>query len=101
MLAWKVRAALRAGAHRAGRWCWPAIDAMSEGARKEPVWVYWKARALLAMRRKPRPAPRRRRNAPRRARCCESIASVRGFYEQLALEELGQNITAAAQPPRR
>jgi soluble lytic murein transglycosylase len=31
-------------------------------------------------------------------RLLESIASVRGFYEQLALEELGQRITVPARP---
>ena len=60
---------------------------MSEEARSDPTWVYWKARALLghaAATTQPR------RGA---ARCCEVIASARGFYEQLALEELGQKIT--------
>ena len=64
---------------------------MSDEARADPTWVYWKARALLAAAR------RRRRRAPRPQKLLESIASLRGFYEQLALEELGQQITV---PPR-
>jgi soluble lytic murein transglycosylase len=99
MLAWKVRAALRAGSTPR----WPvvlgAINAMSEDARKDPTWVYWKARALLSN------APTAAASAPmppQRAEALallQSIASVRGFYEQLALEELGQKITAPAKPP--
>jgi soluble lytic murein transglycosylase len=90
MLAWKVRAALRAA--RGPQWAavLQATNAMSEEARREPAWVYWKARALLAGN----PADTRRAEAPR---LLESIASPRGFYEQLALEELGRKITV---PPR-
>ncbi|MBA4326962.1 MAG: lytic transglycosylase [Polaromonas sp.] len=98
MLGWKVRAALRAGTPR-----WPlvlaGINAMSEGARKEPVWTYWKARALLS--NAPPPAAGAM-PSPQRAEALallQSIASVRGFYEQLALEELGQKITLPARPP--
>jgi len=98
MLGWKVRAALRAGSTPR----WPvvlgAINAMSEDARKDPAWVYWKARALLSN------APVAAAGAtptPQRAEALallQSIASVRGFYEQLALEELGQKITTPARP---
>ncbi|MDO8441898.1 MAG: transglycosylase SLT domain-containing protein [Polaromonas sp.] len=99
MLGWKVRAALRAG--REPRWplVLGAIDAMSEEARKDPTWVYWKARALLSN------APATVASAPvapQRAEALallQSIASVRGFYEQLALEALGQKITVPARPP--
>jgi soluble lytic murein transglycosylase len=98
MLGWKVRASLRAGTPR-----WTqvlaGINAMSEGARKEPVWAYWKARALLsnAPPLAPGAAP-----SPQRAEALallQSIASVRGFYEQLALEELGEKIVLPARPP--
>src|SRR5881392_3395134 len=48
MLAWKARAALRAPQGPQ----WPvelrAIGAMSDEARADPAWVYWKARALMA-----------------------------------------------------
>ena len=87
-LAWKARAALRAG-----RWSQvlSAIAAMPEAQRNDPTWVYWRARALL------------QRTSTESARAqalqlLESIAGVRGFYEQLALEELGQRITAPAKP---
>jgi soluble lytic murein transglycosylase len=86
-LAWQARAALRVGR-------WPqvlgAIGAMGDTQRGDPTWVYWRARALLQV-------------ATEGARAqalslLESIASPRGFYEQLALEELGQRITVAAKP---
>lgn len=93
MLGWKVRAALRAGNTPK----WPvvesAIAAMSADARKDPTWIYWHARALLA-RKKVTPQIQQEANA-----MLESIAGVRGFYEQLALEELGRKITAPARPP--
>jgi len=97
MLAWKARAALRAGSKPA----WPsvaqAINAMSEDGRKEPAWAYWKARALLAT------APPDVASAPMSPARAEamtllqSIGSVRGFYEQLALEDLGLKVNV---PPR-
>ncbi len=97
MLGWKTRAALRAGNQPR----WPvvlaAINAMSDEARKDPTWIYWKARALLS--NAPAAAPGAP-VAPQRAEALallQSMASVRGFYEQLALEELGQKITV---PPR-
>ncbi|MET0310841.1 MAG: transglycosylase SLT domain-containing protein [Burkholderiaceae bacterium] len=88
MLAWKVRAALRAGQWKAVS---PAIDAMSEDLRKDPTWAYWKARALLATGDSPQ-------NRAQATALLEGIASPRGFYEQLALEELGQKITLPARP---
>ena len=90
MLAWKVRAALRSP--RGTQWAavLQAVNAMSEEGRSEPAWVYWKARALLAV-------GGTESSRAEAQRLLESIASVRGFYEQLALEELGQKITA---PPR-
>ena len=98
MLGWKTRAALRAGNQPR----WPvvlaAINAMSDDARKDPTWVYWKARALLS--NAPAAAPDAP-VAPQRAEALallQSIASVRGFYEQLALEDLGQKITVPARP---
>jgi len=87
-LAWKVRAALRAG-----NWAQVAAAtvAMSETQRKDPTWVYWRARALLnlAQNEADRAEP---------AHLLESIASTRGFYEQLALEELGQRVVAPERP---
>lgn len=116
MLGWKVRAALRAG----NQPNWPlvlaAVNAMSEDARKDATWSYWKARALLATAppdAPPKPAvvattpgvvqtiPTGITISPQRAEALallQSFASVRGFYEQLALEELGQKITVPAKP---
>ena len=50
LLAWKVRAALRADGGKP-RWqqVVQAIDAMSPAEQKDPAWVYWKARALQAL----------------------------------------------------
>jgi soluble lytic murein transglycosylase len=90
MLAWKVRAALRSPKGPQ----WPVvldtIADMSDQARAEPTWVYWKARALLA-----RGGDDRKQEA---TKLLQSIAGVRGFYEQLALEELGQKVTPPAKP---
>jgi len=86
-LLWRVRAALRAQ-----DWVQvqDAIGALSESQLRDPTWIYWRARSLLALK-----AP----DAELRARALfESIASPRGFYEQLAMEELGERITAPAPP---
>ncbi len=93
MLGWKTRAALRAGNQPRWALVLSSINAMSGDTRQDPTWIYWKARALLAAT----PTP----TAPKRAEALalyQSIASVRGFYEQLALEELGQLITVPARP---
>ena len=89
MLGWKVRAALRAGVQPRWQEVLAATNAMSEATRLEPTWVYWKARALVATT----PA-----GNPEALALYQSIASVRGFYEQLALEELGQTITVPTKP---
>jgi soluble lytic murein transglycosylase len=87
-LAWKARAALRAGDWEQVA---SATAAMSEGQAKDSTWIYWRARALAALGKT---------NADRAeaTRLLQGIASVRGFYEQLALEELGQRITAPPAP---
>ncbi len=90
-LAWKVRAGLRAGAWGHVR---EAIGAMGEAQRAEPVWVYWHARALLALKQ-----PDAATAAAQARALYESIASPRGFYEQLALEETGRSITVPPAPP--
>ena len=87
-LAWMARAALRAG-----RWSQvlEATQAMSPTQRSEPVWAYWRARALL----------KQTSSASARAtalQLLQEIASARGFYEMLALEELGQPITVPTKP---
>ncbi len=96
MLAWKARAALRAGTVPNWRQVLAAIEAMSEEGRRDPTWVYWRAKALMAT------APASEAGVePQRAQALlqfQSIASIRGFYEQLALEELGQRVSLPAKP---
>jgi soluble lytic murein transglycosylase len=89
LLIFKVRAALRAGQWRQ---VLSATEAMSPEALRDPAWTYWRARALLATAEH----DSQRLQAQDLLR---SIASVRGFYEQLALEELGQRITVPPAPP--
>ena len=92
MLGWKTRAALRTG--NSPKWAVveSSIQAMSAEARRDPTWVYWYARALLARKRV---TPQLQQEA---TAALEGIAGVRGFYEQLALEELGRKVTAPARP---
>src|SRR5574337_225383 len=94
MLAWKARAALRAG-----QWhgVLAAIDAMGPDEQKSPTWVYWKARAIRATLT---PEERADPLAPRPLKATElleAIAGVQGFYPQLALDALGRQVTV---PPR-
>jgi len=87
-LAWAVRAALRAGNWKMVQ---DAIAGMPPAVAAEPVWAYWHARALLV----------RADTEGARAEALsllQSIAGVRGFYEQLALEELGQRISVPPVP---
>ena len=87
MLGWKVRAALRQGNWKVVA---SAIDAMQDSV-SDPTWMYWRARATLAIN----PTETQRNQALQSLR---NIASVKGFYEQLALEELGQSITLPNKP---
>jgi soluble lytic murein transglycosylase len=93
MLGWKTRAALRAGNTPKWNVVESTISHMSPEARKDPTWVYWYARALLA-HKKVTPQVQQEATA-----LFESISGVRGFYEQLALEELGRKVTTPARPP--
>jgi len=93
MLGWKVRAALRAGAQPRWRDVLSATSAMSEAGKADPTWIYWKARALTATTQVANPEALATAQS-----LFQSIASVRGFYEQLALEELGQKITVPPKP---
>ena len=85
---WALRAALRAG-----QWAQveAAFAALPPAMRSDPAWVYWHARAVLAQ--KPGEATRAQALAS-----LQSIANTRGFYEQLALEELGQRSVLPAKP---
>ncbi|WP_051236908.1 transglycosylase SLT domain-containing protein [Ottowia thiooxydans] len=88
MLAWKARSAMRQGQWRTVK---SAIEAMDASAREEPVWVYWRARALTALARSDAD-----RVLPRQL--LESIAGVQGFYEKLAQEDLGRLISVPPAP---
>lgn len=87
-LAWKTRAALRAGQWGVAD---NAIAAMSTEQQEDPTWVYWKARVKLAQM----PTQAQTEQAQSLLR---SIASTRHFYGQLATEALGQSITLPAVP---
>jgi soluble lytic murein transglycosylase len=88
-LAWMVRAALRAG-----RWdlVLQAIDSMSGEQRSETGWLYWRARAMQQIASSDAARSEARK-------LMEDIAGVRGYYEQLALEELGQAIAPPEHAP--
>jgi len=73
--AWRVRAALRAGAWRDVK---AAIDLLPADEQLDPAWQYWRARALAAQ------------NATDEARAIyASLASNVGYYGLLATEALG------------
>ena len=91
MLAWKVRAALRAANKPQWTMVASAIEAMSATAQKEAAWVYWHARATLAQANPSAAAKAQAQTA------LQSIAGYQGFYEQLAEEELGRKVSL---PPR-
>ncbi len=87
MLGWKVRAALRTAQWKDVN---ASILAMSDKAQEDPTWVYWRARALTAMGGDARIAQART--------LLETIAGTRGFYELLALEDLGQRAVVPTKP---
>ena len=94
-LAWKVRAGLRADNGKA-RWqqVMQAINAMGATEQRDPAWVYWKARALLALATTSQDAE------SMRALAREQMAGIAGgvnFYAALAAEQLGQPVYL---PPR-
>jgi soluble lytic murein transglycosylase len=80
LLAWKVRAALRAGDWQE---VLAAVDAMSDRERSISAWRYWKARALKAIGRE-----------DEARELLQPLAGEFSFYGQLALEELGARIAA-------
>jgi soluble lytic murein transglycosylase len=84
---WRIRAALRAGKWRQ---VLQATQALSDETRRDPTWIYWRARALLATDASD--VVKLEANT-----LFNTIASPRGFYEQLALEEIGLRIST---PPR-
>ena len=93
ILAWKVRAGLRAPGKPNWSMIEAAIDAMSPAAQKDPAWVYWRARSLIARQ------PVSTTAMPQALIGLQSIAGHQGFYEQLAEEELGRKIVLPPRPP--
>jgi soluble lytic murein transglycosylase len=89
-LAWKARAALRAANWSKVR---EAVTEMSAEQQRQPVWVYWRAQAIEAMRQ-----PNAQLALVEAHDLYASIASVQGFYEQLAMEQLGRRITVPLPP---
>ncbi|MCE9657436.1 MAG: lytic transglycosylase domain-containing protein [Burkholderiales bacterium] len=95
LLAWKVRAALRADGGK-GRWqqVVQAIDAMSPAEQKDAAWIYWKARALQALAKDSQEGESLRASS---REMLVAIAPQLNFYGQLAAEDLGQ---PQALPPK-
>jgi soluble lytic murein transglycosylase len=84
---WKARIALRHGDWKAVK---ATIEAMPAPLRDDEAWVYWRGRAF------------KEQGEGEDARALfERIAGQDSFYGQLALEELGKQVTIppAAKPP--
>ncbi len=92
MLVWRVRADLRAGIAGKREEILQTIAAMPSAMQQDPSWQYWKARALAASNNKA--------SSEQAQKIYQSIASSHGFYEMLALEELGKSITLPPEPAR-
>jgi soluble lytic murein transglycosylase len=96
LLAWQVRAALRAPAET-DRWALvqQAIAAMSASEQREAAWVYWKARAQQAQARPDAAGDGDRASA---RTLLGSIASQMNFYGKLATEDLGAKVSLPPPP---
>ena len=93
MLVWWARLALKAQPTPNWKRVEQLVAAMGEETRKDPAWIYWGAKASLNLHTN---------NAKLKAQATaqlEALASVRGFYEQLSLEDLGHQITPSPKPP--
>jgi len=99
-LAWAVRAALRSPSADAGRWqlVQRAIDTMSPAEQREATWIYWKARALLALAAQGGAGSAGDADRAAARTQLESIASQMSFYGKLATEELGNGIVLPPPP---
>ncbi|MEO8059935.1 MAG: transglycosylase SLT domain-containing protein [Burkholderiales bacterium] len=94
-LAWKVRAALRADNGKA-RWqqVMQAINAMGTAEQRDTTWVYWKARAMLALAGDSQDTESMRGMG---RELLSGISNQLNFYAAMAAEYLGQT---AFMPPR-
>ena len=95
-LAWGVRATLRSAAP-AQRWpqVQRLVEAMGASEQREPVWTYWKARALQSQARDNADGDIQRVEA---RRLLDSISSGLNFYASLATEDLGRLPALPAAP---
>ena len=98
LLAWQVRAALRLPANDRQRWLLAtrAIDAMSPAEQREAAWVYWRARATLALAKPGAEGDAARTTAQA---ALQGLGTQFSFYGKLATEELGGRVTLPAAPP--
>ena len=87
-LAWRVRAALRKSNWKDVLF---ATQAMSDESKADPAWVYWRARAQTRL-------AKTEADELEAKAALQGLASARGFYEQMALESLGQRITVPERP---
>ena len=96
-LAWAVRAFIRLAPEGRERWTLVqrAVESMSDGARQNPAWRYWEARALAG--RAAGGAAGEDDRATARARL-QALAGGHGFYPQLAAEDLGLPLTLPEAP---
>ncbi len=96
-LAWKARASMRS----TGSTGWPqvaqAIVAMSPAEQRDPSWVYWRGRAMLALADDPS-APDSEAQRVQALALLGSIAGQLHFYGTLAAEDLGQKLALPARP---
>jgi soluble lytic murein transglycosylase len=87
-LEWKVRAALRAAD-------WDSVlqttRDMPLTVAQQPAWVYWRARALTSVH----DGLRNERNTGLATQLLKRIATPDNFYGQLAMQALGQAVTAS------
>ena len=65
-------------------------------SRRDPAWVYWKARALQALAKDSQEGEALQTQQP--ASCSTGIAAQLNFYGQLAAEDLGQPQTLPPKP---
>jgi soluble lytic murein transglycosylase len=98
-LDWHARAEVRLATGAAAKQRWRdllrAIDAMSPANRASEAWVYWRARAQLALA-KENPEGEAARAAARSA--LGTLSNSLGFYGLLAAEDLGTRFTLPARP---
>ena len=98
-LAWKVRAALRADNGKV-RWqqVMQAVNAMSPADQRDPAWMYWKARALIAVAKDSQDSQDSPAMLALSRELMRAIAGQLNFYGALAAENLGQPVFMPVRP---